>query len=270
MSDLSSLETKKIGGVKVVYLGAVVAVALGFYAYRTHAANKGAATVATAGTADPATGEATPVEQPTFTANPAQVSSTDSTTATDSTYTAPTNDTWSASAIAWLVGQGHDVQSSTDTITKYLNGDSLSYGEGQLRDAAVKEFGVPPVPPTGGSVGLNPATAKKQGNPPTHHTVKGAGDNSFSKLALIYYGAASKDFTTTLRAANPTLTASVLPTGTVVMIPAFSHPYYFKATSRARTAYDIAAKNGTTEAHIIELNPGVNFPVRVGTSVRVR
>ena len=61
--------------------------------------------------------------------------------------TVRTNATWRNDAINWLVGQGAANGGDAQTaIDKYLGGEQLSIPEGKLRDAAIKQFGIPPEP----------------------------------------------------------------------------------------------------------------------------
>lgn len=196
--------------------------------------------------------------------------------ATDPTPDQPTDtdDAWARRVIAWLTSQGSTATQATNAVQGYLAGESLSYESRSLINRAIEVFGLPPegIPQSGGTKKYKgPAT--RAGTPPVTHTVKGTSDDSYPELATLYYGQATADAITLLRAAgdNPKLgNPKTFPPGTSVYIPAWRKPRFFKATSAARTLYAIAKKNGTDTDSILALNPGMNFPVKVGKKVRVR
>jgi hypothetical protein len=144
----------------------------------------------------------------------------------------------------------------------------------------------PPVPPVAGlpatgtdtaPPNANPATGytgppTKQGTPPLTHQTRGKSDDSPAELSRLYFPGYNIDQARALiRGANPALAVNQpFPIGTRVKIPAWVNPAYFKATSAARNATQIAVKNGTSAAHLRDLNPGMVFPVKVGTRVRVK
>lgn len=104
---------------------------------------------------------------------------------------ADTNDAWLQKSVAYITSQGTDATSAVNALRKFLEGESLSFAEGQIRDAAVKQFGVPPITPAPSTTELYNGPATKQGSPPLTHRVIGASDNQPSELALLYYGSAS-------------------------------------------------------------------------------
>jgi hypothetical protein len=244
----------------------LVGVAGAWYLAKTLTGSGTAATDTTAATDDTSGltgGDATPTEQPVMVAN------TPASTVTDSGTTALGNDSWSHNAQAWLISaHGASIGDAQAAIENYLNGDPLSYAQGQLRDLAVKQFGLPPEGAGGiSSVGAYSGPATRQGTPPTTHTVKGASDNTYGELARLYYGRNDAASIRYLQAANRTIAS--LTVGTKVKIPAWHNPKYYKATSAHRTLTSIAGKNGVATAAILALNPGMKFPVAIGTRVRV-
>lgn len=124
----------------------------------------------------------------------------------------------------------------------------------------------PPSPP--------PYKPRKQGTPGNWHTVEGGQDNGPGDLALLYYGVNNADAVNKIAAQNierPRDGAGKWPVGTRLWIPPNNPPRYFKATSTVRSAPDIAAKNSVNGGGpaVKALNPTKNFPVAVGTSVRI-
>lgn len=189
---------------------------------------------------------------------------------TAATTTVDTNQAWLSRATTWAItqnlGGAGTVQSALDS---YLNGSQLSYAQGQIRDAVIKQFGLPPEPPTPGGTSIAPA--KRQGNPPTYHTVQGANDNGITEIATLYYGgggaAAGID---QIQISNPKLPpGGPYPVGTRIFIPAFHNPTYYTATKSVTTLHEFAVKGGTSSTNIQQLNDGMKFPVKVGTKVRI-
>lgn len=263
--NVKELASKKVAGVPLLYIAAGVGVVLLYLAIRSKPTNTDA--VDTSEPVDTLTGDEslsgdaamTPlVTNPIFVANPSQAVVSEN-----------TNGLWSRQAIQWLISNGATAGDATTAIQKYLSGENLSYSEGQLRDAAVKEFGLPPEDfSSGRTLGYN-GPAAKQGEPPTDHIVKGKSDNSFRELAQLYYGLSNADAVNLIAARNASL-VEPLATGVTVRIPEWHNPKYYRATSATRTLYAIARVNQTTPAKVQELNPGLTFPVRPSTRVRVK
>lgn len=180
-----------------------------------------------------------------------------------------TNDTWYKSAVEWLANsQSVNSGDAQAALQAYLSGANLTYAQGNIRDLAIKQFGLPPSPPTVGQTGSKPA--QKQGNPPCKHTVQGASDNSWTALCVLYYNRRDQQTIDLLQGANPNIGTTPFGVGTVVNIPVYHLPRYFRATTTVRSFKAIAAKNGTSEGSIILLNNGkIHDPAPVGTQVRV-
>lgn len=288
--DLNALTSRKVAGIPVIYLAlAIGVVALyGAFKLKPSAPDTAPTDAATDEGASDYAGDGTDTSQPVFSATPTitqpsgVVVGTGSVTAVSG---ADTNALWQRRTIDWLRQNGYDISTATQAINKYLSSEELSQTEAAARDKAVQQFGLPPEdipnspvtpapPPIVAPVTPGPAIFSgppaKQGTPPTNHTVHGNGDNSVTDLCKLYYGRSTYIEWNLLKAWNPgkALTAPI-PNDTRVHIPKFVNPVYYKATSATRGLYAIASKNGVSAAFVQALNPGKNFPVAVGTQVRV-
>lgn len=252
------LLSKKVKGIPVVLIVAVLAAAGLYAALKLKPAPEDTTEE------DVPSGDTGDSGQPVFLANRDSEDSGDNVS-----DTGDTNEKWAHRAIEWLAANGTTLSLATSAITKYVNSEDLTFAEGLIRDRAVKQFGLPPEGlSTSKTQGYNgPAT--RQGNPPTNHTVKGQSDNTFAELARLYYGLGNWDAVNLIRRVN-LQAVEPFAKGTVIRIPAWHDPKYFVATSAARDLYSIARKNATTPANVQALNPGMKFPVKVGTRVRVR
>lgn len=262
--------TKKVGGVPVVYLAALFVGILVVIAWRMKPAADQSGDPATGDDVegDPSLANGVPV----FIANPTPPYSTPDPATTDP-VTVDDNNRWAKRATEWLVATGQanggDAQLA---MNEYINGAQLSYAQGKLRDAAIKQYGIPPEPLTPGGTSAPNTIPTKQGNPPTTHVVKGSNDNDFWKLAKLYYGSDHYDYVNTLEVANLSIRKgrNHLPVGTSVKIPKYGAPKYFLTNIAGMSAQQIAQKNGTTAAAITEFNDSIKFPVaRKGTRIRV-
>src|SRR6185436_2945490 len=172
---------KKVVGVPVLYLAAAAVVILGIVAWRM----KPTATDETAGV-DPADGTAgtddeanglAGMDDPyggfnttgTVVVQPTAPSGNDATAAFES------NDEWARAGAEWLVAQNKSTGTeASGALNKYLSGDNLTFDEGALVNAVIKEKGQPPDPITQiGSVGEQPARKQFAGSNGTH-TVMGS------------------------------------------------------------------------------------------------
>lgn len=270
MAKFDALLKKKVLGVPVSYLAALGVAILAYYAYKVHDASATttdtASTDGTSGTdstdADATDGTADTAD---FTANPAPTY--DTTTAT--TTTVATNASWESAGIQWAIAQGLGTAGTVQgALDAYLNGDQTSYAQGAIRDAVIKQFGPPPDLPTSGGTAAKPAS--RQGTPPLTHTVQSTTDNTFTKLAQLYYGNTSGDRIDLLQINNMGLgAAGPWAVGTRVFIPKYTAPVYQTAKKGLQTLHEFAAKNGKTSAQIQQLNDSVKFPVKIGARVRV-
>lgn len=185
------------------------------------------------------------------------------------------NENWSRRAVEWLYGQNLATPAQASAaIDAYMNGADLSHGYSALVDKAIRQFGLPPEPIQRGKTLPSGGVAKRQGNPPTRHTVKTTKENTFAKLAKLYYNSDHYDHVNYLEVANLSVPKGTFAIGTQINVPKYQNPKYYTANSRARTASTIAAKNGTSAAAIYELNDSIRrelaVGVKIGTRVRVR
>jgi LysM repeat protein len=271
----TSFLRKKVAGVPVLYVAALFVAVLALVAYRMRPAEP------TEGDTDNSTDQADVAGDP-ANADYSGLATNGTVTVqqgTDPATVTPvevaTNENWARKSANWLVAQGMASGTVAQTATrKYISGESLSVSEGKLIDAAVKQYGVPPEPLTAGGVSKPPAQfARKQGTPPTVHTVEGKNDNDFWKLAKLYYGSDHYDYVNSLEVANLSIPKgrSHMPVGTRVTIPKYTTPKYYLTVAANQTAQSIASKNGTSAAAVMELNDSIKFPVaRKGTRVRVK
>lgn len=202
--------TQKIGGIPFPVLAGVVVVgALGYSMYRKRKAGAAPAADTSAG------GNQTDQGQPVFEANKVPAQSTTNAVLAGTGQIA-TNDDWRRLGIQWLVS--NKAMSATDAsrvIDDYLAGNPQSVSDGQLRDAVIAVYGLPPTIPSGGS-SATPSKAKTQGTPPTIHYVQGSGDTTFLELSMLYY--ASTAYVQALTDANPNA-GEPFNIGTPIQIP---------------------------------------------------
>lgn len=258
---------KKIGGIPVIAIVAVGVGVLAFVAWRLPSNQVGGAEEVSADTGDDP-GEAFGgglTETGDWTSETPLITNT----TPQSQVVADNNNLWSKRAVEWLIAQGSNAGAAQLAISNYINGETLSYDEGELRDKAVKQFGLPPEPITPGNT--LEAPARRQGNPPTTHVVKGSHDNSYTELADLYYGSHSDILIDSLQVANPGLGVSgPWVVGTQVKIPGRPSVAYYTTTKTIDTPAEIARKNATTESAIRQFNDQVHWPAKPGTRVRVR
>jgi hypothetical protein len=294
----SSFVKRKVGGVPVVYLaGGFVAVLL-VIAWRMKnsaaAATDPTATDPTAATGSAGTGAVDGNGDPSavYPTMPTGTVVVAPSTPVDTNVPDQTNTDWLKKAVTYLVNtKGHSPGDAQQAITLYLDGENLSYAQGQMRDEAVKQLGLPPDPGSVGSTGAKPVTTvptpaapkpspppvQRQGVPPIWHTVRGVGDNSIGDLIKLYYGnGQDMKYMDLFEIHNPSLPPNgTLRVGTKVYIPKYVAPKYFKATTSVRSATAIAARNGISVKTLTLLNDGVGspkltFPAPVGAQVRVQ
>jgi hypothetical protein len=276
MASFQELAQKKVAGIPVLYLAGAFVAILAIVAWKMKPSTPDEEV-----TGDEAT---TPGNVPKDSGDPdgadySGIVSPGTVTVVQGTQTADqeavkqTNEDWERSAVDFLVESNLATPSEAqDAIRKYLDGAALSFDEGKLKDAAIRKLKLPPEPlQTIGTVGTTPAQ-RQAGALPGKHTVKGPNDNTATKLAQLYYGKSTSEYVLTIAAANSKLgtAASTYSPGTVVSIPAYIPPQYFKVTSSTRWPSQVAKKNGVTYAQVQALNPSKTAPYVVGSSVRIR
>ncbi len=181
-----------------------------------------------------------------------------------------TNETWAKKAIEWLVQSNKASAGAAQTaISKYLAGSQLSYSEGALRDAAVKEKGLPPDTVTQASPTASQPARKAFTGRSGWHTVKNSNDNTAVKLAMLYYGANTSSTTGLITKANSKIGGGPYAIGTRVFIPDLNPVRYFTTTSKIRSKKAIAAANGIPVSRLEKYNPGLANISPVGKKVRV-
>jgi|ERR1700761_4226629 len=273
MANLSELMHKKVAGIPVVYLGGAAALVLAIIAYRTRNNNPPTPTATDASATDVnADGTAASTTDPysgldtngTVVVQPQAPAAEDATQAT--------NDQWLRSAVADVaaakIATVGDAQSA---LSKYLAGDQLSYDEGAIRDYALSKDGLPPEPLTTVGAVSSKAGRKQVTTFPGVHVVEGPNDNTFSKIASLEYGNADALHVNSLASWNSKYGGAnaTLNVGTRVTCPVYVTPKYYTAVKGYQTDSQIASKNGTNAINIQQLNPGMVFPVAIGTKVRV-
>lgn len=299
MDKFKALLSRKVGGVPVMLIAAIVMGVFLFYAIfkvkAKPAEEPPTDEAATDGAGVDLAGDGTDTSQPTFTA-------ISSVSAASTPFVQDTNDLWGKRALEWLISPAVAVSYNVASaaVTKYLAGESLTVEEETARDKAIKQFGLPPegvayaataVPEVDAPVGGVDTTAPvavsapdvpesatgnysgppaKQGAPPCKHTVTGKSDDQASELARIYFGTSNSDLINKIKSRNTDKGDGPWAAGTVILMPENNPPTYYKATGAARNAQDIGKKNGIEPAVVRALNPGKDFPVAIGTSVRIK
>lgn len=270
--DFKAIVQKKVLGVPVLYLAGAAVLILAIIAYRTKQTvtpavtdpNAVDATTPSGATDESAYGglatQGTVVVQPV--------------TPTPATVVVETNETWGQSAIQFLVDEHTPPGDAQQAIMLYLQGANLSYEQGALRDKAVGKLGIPPEPlETVGSVSAAPPQ-KQFGVFPGHHTVKGTGDNTASKIAALYYGNGDALHTNRIAEVNINLgpATGTYAVGSVVEVPGWTNPAYYTTTKTTNYSSGVAKAShvpGLTAERVLALNPTLTFPVKTGTKVRI-
>lgn len=268
--DFKAIARKKVLGVPVIYLALAAVSVLAYYAWKlkpaTAPSSDEPADTNDAG-AEPGSGSdlsalnttGTVVVQPTL--NP--VADT----------VEETNEKWLQSAIDYVVTEKKMTTYGTalEALSKYLDGDDLSFEEGQIRDAAIGKLKLPPEGTAKvGKTGTAPAQ-KQFSTFPGKHIVKGSNDNTPAKIAQLYYGNADVLHVNKIVAENFRLgeATTTYPVGTSLYIARWVNPSYYTSNSSARSANLIGAKNGISGEAVAALNPTLSFPVASGVKVRV-
>lgn len=290
MDRLREFLSRRIYGVPVGVIAVIVAAGFLYIALRvikkSPEVTAGAATDEStddslSGDADPFAGDS---GQPIFSASP-------TTPTVVAVATEDTNDLWAGRARQFLLGQGVSAIEAQATVGKYLNGETLTTREKGLINQVLSNIGYPPEPPDIAPVETTDPTTEpapvetpsgphpagnsstpptKQGTPPCMHTIRNARDNGPGELAVLYFGSNNPTIVNKIEAANLDKGAGPWAPGTKIKIPANVQPAYFTATQNTRGLTEIASKNGVSKEYVKTLNPGMDFPVRVGTKVRIR
>lgn len=255
------IAARRVAGIPVLYLGAAAAIILAIVAWRMKPSKVPSESVSPGdggsdaeldenGLAVPGSdpyaglktsGTVTVVQQP-----------VDTTAAVDEITT---NEEWARKGAEWLTAQRNVPGSSAmAALTKYLEGNDRSFEEQGWVDAVLAEKGQPPQAAGGGNVGSQPAA--KQITPPGYHVVKGSQDDSYAKIATLYYNSSADDRIDLLEAANySSVGFGPFSAGAKIMVPAYHPPIYYTVTAtKGMSAGEIAAKNGITLDQLALLN----------------
>lgn len=306
MEKLRALMSRKVAGIPVMAIAAVLMAALLYAAFKMKA---------TPEEEEPTDASATDVdseqsagdgdgsnEQPVFIVPGSRLNTggvVDSDTGTvpevPGVAVPTTNELWRAEVTSWLTGQGLSGTDAAMLMANYFNGVSMSAANTAWINKAIAKFGIPPEgPPDYVSLPTAPAPSQEVPlpGPPSkeaqqlayaknhggkqfsgksgNHYVQGThGDTTFAGLARLYYGN-SDGLRIAVQAPNAGY-RQPFPKHRIVHIPAYRDPKYYRvAKSGERTDIaHVAAKNGTTTDMLRKLNPGVKWPLRRGQRVRV-
>jgi hypothetical protein len=271
MNSIKELASKKVGGVPVLYIVALVVAVLGIVAWRMKSTPEEPEESADSTQAEeevPSSEEVATADYG-FAATRGTVTVSGASLDTDTASVLDTNELWVRRGAEYLASQGYTATNGLTALTKYVEGQELSYEEGGMRDKAVAQLGLPPETITPGST--KDAPGKRVGNPPVTHTVKGSNDNTYTKLASLYYSRTDGFAIDLLQRDNVNRLGheGPFPVGTTVKIPKWQSPVYATAKTGMTTLAQFAAKNSVTKTAVQEMNDGVKFPVKTGKKVRV-
>ena len=179
-----------------------------------------------------------------------------STTPTDANPSITSNSDWVSKGVQWLVAEGKaDGTTAVTALSNYINDSDLTFDQNTLVNLWIKQAGPPP-DGVAGTSHIGGAPAKKQfDKPPGSHTVTNENDDTFSKIALLYYGNGSPDSVDLLEFSNPGLGTGTLAVGTRVTIPVYHTPVYWIVPSKMSWA-QAASMNSETETQLRNLNNG--------------
>lgn len=161
---------KKVAGIPVLYLALAAAIVLAVIAYRLNAApsSNSAADPNVDPSADPS-GDGVLFPEPT-TGTVIVAPTNPIPTPTDSI---DTNDEWLKKSVLFLINErGANPGIAQVALQTYLEGNSLTVEQGKLRDAAVRQFGLPPETFTAGDTALpRPSVIPRTGLSPLLNNV---------------------------------------------------------------------------------------------------
>lgn len=270
------IASKKVAGIPVLYLGAAAVVIFAAWAWQMKSSSQEEATGDENTTTEnvPSSPDDTPAADYEGFVPQGTVTVVQQNPTTEEESVKQTNDDWLRAAVTYLVDEQKvtpgDAQAA---ITNYLEGNDMTYEQGQLRDAAIRKLGLPPERISNlGNVGAKAeAPAQRQFSVfPGRHTVKGSNDNSASKIANLYYGSGDAAHTVKIVAANSKYgTGTSYNVGTVIYVPMWVTPRYHTVTKSTQYPGQVASKNGIPYAEVIALNPGVVAPYKIGTRIRI-
>lgn len=178
---------RKVMGVPLIYLAGGFVIILAALAWRM----KPSSSAAPADTGTPVesagdtilsgdTGTLPPVPLGTVVAPPPAPANDNANTSID------TNDEWLKRGVSFLIQQGYGPGDAQRALSTYLDSGDVSMQQAEMRDKVIREFGLPPNPPTVGNTIAAPG--RIQGTLPRVHVVKVPAEDSAGELAALYYG----------------------------------------------------------------------------------
>lgn len=278
MNNIKAFFAKRVAGIPVLYIVGVAVGIFAWFAFRmkpsvqdvtTDEGSDGASGTGDAGAAQNGDLAGSVYDQlktsGTVVVAPAPTDDTSPST------TVKTNETWLSDGVQWLVKE----DKATGTIaqaalSKYLEGQNYSFDEGKLIDAWYKQGGPPPDGISSpGKVGTQPA--QKQGNPPLDHVVKGSNDDTYGKIATLYYGHNEQQTYDLVQAANVNRLGPVngpYTPGTKITVPVYRTQKIY-TLPRDMDSSQISAANGISRAQFEALNNTTQRQWKKGNKVRV-
>lgn len=304
MDKLRALMSRKVAGIPVMAIAAVLMGALLYAAFKMKASPE---------VEDPTDASATDVdteqatgdgdasnEQPTFIVPGSRLNTggvVDSNTGTvpevPGMAVPTTNDLWRSEVQTWLAAQGVAPVKAAAIVSNYFNSISMSGEDSAWLNKAIVKFGFPPegapdyvslpsapnpegpTPPAPNLEAQQVAYAKNHGGKQFSggtgkHFVQGSKDNTFAELARLYYGDANGAIRIKIAPYNAGY-REPFPVHRVVFVPPYVAPRWYTIPRSGRTDVKwVAARNGTTEDAVRKLNPGYKWPGKRGSRVRVR
>jgi hypothetical protein len=170
--------------------------------------------------------------------------------ATDPTLANPSissNEEWLSKGVAYL-GTSRNVSGGTAqaALQAYLDGASMSYDQGVMRDAVISQYGLPPFVGPIGATGTRPVSptaplppgvppvprtpakpmppARVQGPLPRTHKVMGPYDNTYAAIAKLYYHKSTPQIIAVLKHDNANR-HEPFHVGNEIHVPAFSRSW---------------------------------------------
>lgn len=305
MEKLRALMSRKVAGIPVMAIAAVLMGALLYAAFKMKSAPEDEELTDASATdvdSEMAVGDGDDSnEQPTFIVPGSRLNTGGVSTDTGTVPEVPgmavptTNDLWRSEVTTWLIGQGLSGTDAAMIMSNYFNGVSMPATSSAWVNKAIAKFGIPPEgPPDYVSLPTTPtpnqetplpaepnqeakqvAYAKSHGGKQFSggtgkHFVQGSSDNTFNELARLYYGNSDG-----LRIKIHSYNAGYrepFPKHRIIFVPKYVDPKYYRVAKKGeRTDIAwVAGKNGTSTDALRKLNPGVKWPLKRGQRVRVR
>lgn len=302
MDKLRALMSRKVAGIPVMALAALLMGALLYAAFKMKATDE--PTEEAFDESDPEAEQAIgdgdgSNEQPVFIVPGSRLNTGGSGTGTvpevPGMAVPTTNDLWKAEVTTWLIGEGLSGTDAAMIMANYFNGVSMPASSSSWVNKAIAKFGIPPEgPPDYVSLPTTPAPNQEVPLPPqpnqearqisyakSHggkqfsggtgkHFVQGSSDNTFNELARRYYGN-NDGIRIKIQSYNVGY-REPFPKHRIVYVPKYVDPKYYRVAKRGeRTDIAwVAGKNGTSTDMLRKLNPSVRWPLKRGQRVRVR